>query len=57
MMVVSDVAKKYQVSETTVNRWIAKGLPKYKIGRTVRFDETEVDAWVRDQGKEESHAN
>lgn len=47
------MAEKYQVSESTVNRWIAQGMPKYKIGKNVRFDELEVDEWFRERGKKQ----
>ena len=41
-----DLEKKYQISRSTVDNWKKEGLPYIKIGRSVRFDETEVDKWI-----------
>lgn len=48
MLKISDVAKKYQVSEPTIYRWMREGMPKYKLGANTRFDEKEVDKWVKE---------
>lgn len=34
-------------SPNTITRLIREGLPAHRIGRTYRFDLTEVDAWFR----------
>lgn len=47
MLKIADVAEKYQVSEPTIYRWMKEGLPKYKLGGATRFDETEVDHWIK----------
>jgi len=47
MITVKDVMKLYLVSRTTVQKWMKKGLPFYKTERLVRFDASEVDAWIR----------
>jgi len=41
-----DLEKKYQISRSTVDNWKKEGLPHIKIGRSVRFDEAEVDKWI-----------
>jgi excisionase family DNA binding protein len=41
-----DLEKKYQISRSTVDNWKKEGLPFIKIGRSVRFDEKEVDKWI-----------
>jgi predicted DNA-binding transcriptional regulator AlpA len=42
-----DLEKKYQISRSTVDNWKKEGLPYIKIGRSVRFDEAEVDKWIK----------
>ena len=41
-----DLEKKYQISRSTVDNWKKEGLPFIKIGRSVRFDEKEVEKWI-----------
>ncbi len=47
MLTVSDIMRIYQVSQATVYKWIGEGMPKYKLGKNIRFDEKEVDDWVK----------
>ena len=42
-----DLETKYQVSRATVDNWKKSGMPYLKIGRSVRFDEKEVEEWIR----------
>ena len=42
-----DLEQKYQVSRATVDNWKKAGMPYLKIGRSVRFDEKEVEKWIR----------
>lgn len=36
------------ISDNTLQRWIThRGLPVHRVGRTMRFKFTEIDAWVR----------
>ena len=53
MITVKDVMAIYKVSRATVQQWMKKGLPYSKVGRLVRFDHAEVDAWIR--GHKEWH--
>ena len=43
-----DLEQKYQVSRATVDNWKKSGLPFLKIGRSVRFDEKEVENWIHE---------
>ena len=43
-----DLETKYQVSRATVDNWKKQGMPFLKIGRSVRFDEKEVEKWIRE---------
>ena len=42
-----EVAEHFQVSEKTVDRWTAAGMPRLTVpgGRTVRYRASECDAW------------
>ena len=44
-----DLEQKYQVSRATIDNWKKQGMPFLKIGRSVRFDELEVEKWIRDR--------
>jgi len=44
-----DLEKKYQISRSTVDNWKKEGLPFIKIGRSVRFDEKEVERWINER--------
>ncbi|MCW6663784.1 helix-turn-helix domain-containing protein [Aerococcaceae bacterium NML190073] len=34
------------ISNNTLDSWIQKGLPTIKIGKTVRFNKSEIDRWL-----------
>ena len=51
MMTIKDVMSKYKTSRSTVYKWIKNGLPVHKIGNLLRFDESEVEGWVREYEK------
>jgi transposase len=40
------IARHYDYSERTVNRWVAAGCPSRMIGGERRFRISEVDAWL-----------
>lgn len=35
------------ISNNTLDSWIQKGLPSIKIGKTVRFNKTEINRWLQ----------
>lgn len=37
------------ISNNTLDNWIKKGLPIIRVGKTVRFDKTEVNRWLQNQ--------
>lgn len=37
------------ISNNTLDEWIKKGLPVIRIGKTVRFNKTEVNRWLQNQ--------
>ena len=54
MITKKEVAELLSVSIPTVDRYMKKGLPYNKIGKTVRFETQNVLDWARSNpGKEE----
>ena len=55
IMTVNDVAEKYRVPVSWVysrTRQTGPGsIPRLVLGKYLRFEQTEVDAWMRRQGK------
>ncbi len=47
MLDKKDLAKELKVSIPTIDRLIAKGMPKIKVGKAVRFEYPEVVAWLK----------
>jgi excisionase family DNA binding protein len=48
MISAEQLAERLSVPKITVYTWARRGqLPYYKMGRTVRFDEEEIEAWIR----------
>jgi excisionase family DNA binding protein len=42
------------ISEATLQRWLSeRNLPVHRVGRTLRFKLSEIDAWVRAGGAAE----
>lgn len=37
------------ISNNTLDSWIQKGLPIIRVGKTVRFDKTELHRWLHNQ--------
>ncbi len=37
------------ISNNTLDSWIKKGLPVIRIGKTVRFNKTEINRWLQNQ--------
>ena len=37
------------ISNNTLDSWIQKGFPVIRIGKTVRFDKTEINRWLQNQ--------
>ena len=50
---VSETATYLGLSPKTVYAWAEKGaIPAYKVGRVWRFDKTDLDDFVRGQGRD-----
>lgn len=37
------------ISNNTLDSWIKQGLPYIRVGKTVRFDKTEINRWLQNQ--------
>ena len=37
------------ISNNTLDSWIQKGFPIIRIGKTVRFNKTEINCWLQNQ--------
>lgn len=47
----AEVQEYLAISDNTMQRWIAeRGMPVHRVGRTLRFKFSEIDAWVRARG-------
>jgi excisionase family DNA binding protein len=50
LMTVKEVAKYLKLTDLTIRRKVKTGeLPYIKMGRSIRFEKSEIDAWVRGQ--------
>jgi len=47
LLTMKDICEKYHISRATVDRWRKEGMPFSKVGRGVRFIESEVDDWIK----------
>lgn len=53
MLTVKELAKKLGLSERTIYSYRTRlGLPYYKFGRSIRFDEKEVEEWLAKRKKQ-----
>lgn len=37
------------ISNNTLDSWIKQGLPVIRVGKTVRFDKSEINRWLQNQ--------
>ena len=37
------------ISNNTLDSWIKQGLPYIRVGKTIRFDKTEINRWLQNQ--------
>ena len=37
------------ISNNTLDSWIKKGLPYNRVGKTIRFDKSEINRWLQNQ--------
>ena len=47
LMTRHDLARRTGRSLSTIDRWLAAGLPTRDVGRSVRINEHDADAWLR----------
>jgi excisionase family DNA binding protein len=44
---INDLAKYASVSRNTLKKWMACGMPHYRVGSCLRVKKGEFDAWMR----------
>lgn len=49
ILTIKDFMERYQVSRSTVYRWIEKGMPVRRLGSIVRIDSEDADKWFKEQ--------
>lgn len=47
----AEYARRCNVSDATVSRWLADGMPSIPVGTTVRIDPIAADEWRRARGR------
>jgi len=53
-LTVEEVAEYLSISRATVYQWASeKRIPHYKLGRAVRFKQTEIESWLSEKCKQE----
>jgi excisionase family DNA binding protein len=50
MLKKQDLAEKLNISVAMVDKLMREGMPKIKIGKSVRFDYDEVLKWIKERG-------
>ena len=53
LMKITELSEIFQVTERTVKNWLTQGMPKYQVGRTIRFDLEKVKQWMESKGSGE----
>ena len=53
MLTTEELAKFMAVHENTIYNWARKGMPRIKVGNTVRYDLEEVVEWLKERGGED----
>ena len=48
---ITDISEVFQVTDRTVKNWLNQGMPKYQVGKTIRFDIGEVKEWMKSHGE------
>lgn len=43
-----DLESKYKVGRTTIDKWKKEGMPFFQKGRVIRFEESKVDKWLKE---------
>jgi excisionase family DNA binding protein len=44
---LAELAQYCSVGKKTLNKWLRNGMPYYKVGRLVRVNRSEFDAWMK----------
>lgn len=47
LMKINDLAEVFEVTDRTIKNWLKEGMPKYQMGKTIRFDLEEIKEWMK----------
>jgi excisionase family DNA binding protein len=47
LLTTKKVAERFSVSPRTVANWLKRGLPHFKLGRTVRVSPEDIELWIK----------
>lgn len=50
-----EVREYFKISVSTLDTWIANGVPKMRIGRQNRYDIPAIVEWLEEQNKKEEN--
>jgi PTS system nitrogen regulatory IIA component len=57
-LTLNELASYLKVSKSALYKMVQEGrIPGGKVGRVWRFDQTEIDRWVKSRGAQERKAN
>jgi excisionase family DNA binding protein len=48
-LTTKDLCKIYKVTKTTIENWRREGMPFEKLGKIVRFNQEEVEQWLKNR--------
>ena len=51
MIRIKDIVALFKVSRNTVYKWLAEGMPVYRVGKLLFFDKCEIVEWVKNKCK------
>lgn len=51
LLTIKELADELKVSKSTINRLLAKGMPKIYVGGQLRFKFDEIETWLENNSK------
>lgn len=50
LLTIKELSEKLKISEVSIYRLVNKGMPRIKIGGSIRFQYEEVMKWIKENG-------
>ena len=56
LVTLTELARRLEVSERTLHRWhsLRTGPPRTRLGRAIYFRQTDLDAWIKAQNRDQT---